>query len=595
MQDDDVIEIEREIITSRVVGNTIRFERRPIRERLYNVLRLAPKPKPRLFNLLRLTPKEPPRHNILKLPPREYASRHKLDLSYWRLENEKKRMERERQREQMRAALREKQRTVPRHLHIQAGDRAVVNESGEQRDHNGSTTDAQEQPPVSARVPATRLSRVAVILLIVSVNWVGLSALGSTVSYFSDSERSLGNLLAAALLDLTTSDGTGERRTLQCGGTQEYHIAVSTHINSLTTTYAAEAEMIGGDTAFCEALGLTALKDGKEVYQGPLLEFATDPQEGAAAWQFLVSLPDDATHIPHKAECDVDLVFRGWCTDVELFSESGFNDIERVPLRLAKKVPGCKKKGCVIGDVEIDIDNNNNADIDNDVDVDVNTGGNSADGGDGGSGGDGGGGGGDGGAGGSIDTGNATSSISVENDVNKNETTVNIGCTAGCTSCGGCTGSSTQNRESKVSSTTEEIASSTNELLDTIIADVEERIAQNASSGDTGTSASGQDDGGDEVPDEKKLTTDAEQQEGEIQDEPKEEVPAQGDDVGEGEDEPKASGDTDVPPEEVSDAASDSEEKREEKQEAETASEPEPQQEIAEKSSTEPQSGDSGE
>jgi hypothetical protein len=93
---------------------------------------------------------------------------------------------------------------------------------------------------------------------------------------------------------------------------------------------------------------------------------------------------------------------------------------------------------CIEHSFKIRVKNENNAVIDNDVDISVNTGGNSANGGNGGAGGS-------GGNGGTIVTGEATVNVTITNEVNTNETTINVG--GNCTNCASVVESGTRERE----------------------------------------------------------------------------------------------------------------------------------------------------
>ena len=49
----------------------------------------------------------------------------------------------------------------------------------------------------------TSITKIAAVLIIVSLNWIGLSAVWETFAYFNDSETSIDNIFAAGTLDFS--------------------------------------------------------------------------------------------------------------------------------------------------------------------------------------------------------------------------------------------------------------------------------------------------------------------------------------------------------------------------------------------------------
>jgi len=180
--------------------------------------------------------------------------------------------------------------------------------------------------------------KIICLLLIVGLNWTALLAIGQTLASFSDTETSTENVLAAGILDFSlTNTNIEEFIGVTLGEDIEFTSVITKMINGMDIQYKVYAEKISGNNEFCEALQLEAFHRSIS-YDGDLLSFDTPTTTDLGTWAFEIKLPHTATNFPHKAECNVDLVFQGWRDDVPDFNQSGFTDEERIHLHLTSRM-----------------------------------------------------------------------------------------------------------------------------------------------------------------------------------------------------------------------------------------------------------------
>lgn len=171
------------------------------------------------------------------------------------------------------------------------------------------------------------LIKITSLLLIIGLNWTGLSAITSTVAYFNDTEDSQSNAIITATLDFhleSASDFSPEVTPTQ---------TTSRTINlvndgSLGFRYQVRAEQFSGDLDLCNALELIANLNGDgEEYNGDLTAFSYDPGEftDPESWQFTASLPSDAPSLENKT-CSFKFIFEA----IQLGECVGFNDVEEI-------------------------------------------------------------------------------------------------------------------------------------------------------------------------------------------------------------------------------------------------------------------------
>ncbi|MBI2121531.1 MAG: lamin tail domain-containing protein [Candidatus Sungbacteria bacterium] len=172
------------------------------------------------------------------------------------------------------------------------------------------------------------LFKSVALLLIFSLNWTGLFAIGQTLAYYSDTEGSSNNIFTAASLDFALSSYEYEGSI----GLDETVSKSSVLLNSggMDFQYTLGAEEISDEDDFCDALNIQAKLNGVEKYEGDLMSLATSALTALGTWKFNIELPVDEDSFTNGAECRFDIVFKGWQTNVASYGAGGFTDEERM-------------------------------------------------------------------------------------------------------------------------------------------------------------------------------------------------------------------------------------------------------------------------
>lgn len=202
--------------------------------------------------------------------------------------------------------------------------------------------------------------------LLLAVSFFGV---GGTLSYFTDVEVFINNVLAAALLDFDLTANAflpaGDVDDMDPGDTVSRDVVV-VDLDSTPFKYRVRAEKTGGNNAFCDALGLTANLEEATVFSGNLLDLNYSPVDFGALgdeWTFHVSLPLSSEHFGNVS-CSFDFVYEAWQANL-FFIPAGFSDVERVSNEVASK-----KEHGDCGDDDDDDDDDEDDEDDNDEDDD---------------------------------------------------------------------------------------------------------------------------------------------------------------------------------------------------------------------------------
>lgn len=171
--------------------------------------------------------------------------------------------------------------------------------------------------------------------MIIGFYQFGLSAVGQTFASFNDTEVSEGNVYQAGTLDFSLNDTDFDESI----GLDETILlsSVLTNSGSLDFQYTVEAKKISGSDEFCNALLLEAKLNGVKQHDENLMPFSASSTK-RGTWKFNIEMPVSATNIPHGDVCEIDLVFKGWQTDVANYGDSGFFDEERIHIRLTSRM-----------------------------------------------------------------------------------------------------------------------------------------------------------------------------------------------------------------------------------------------------------------
>jgi len=181
------------------------------------------------------------------------------------------------------------------------------------------------------------LIKIICLLMIVGLNWAGISAVGKTFAYFFDNEDSNANLYQAGVLDFSLYSPTGNFvpsavvTNMMPGDSVTREISVIKNGNPFQ--YNAWTVKTGGDDNFCNALTLEAKLEGVIKYSDGLMSFnLTLPvivgDDGQDDWLFTVTLPLGSS-FPTGKVCQIKFVFDGWQINIPS-SSVGFSDQEEI-------------------------------------------------------------------------------------------------------------------------------------------------------------------------------------------------------------------------------------------------------------------------
>lgn len=163
----------------------------------------------------------------------------------------------------------------------------------------------------------------------------GLSSIGSTVSYFNDTETSYSNYLKADPLGfvVTYNNSTTTQVDLSQGDVLVTP-TMTPNADSELIQYLVSAVVTSGDNELCNSIHL--LGSWPFPYDDSLVKLETATTTTTGSWATTYSLPN-ASHYSNMS-CNIDLVYRGWNADVPF--GKGYNDVKRFSITFfVPKVP----------------------------------------------------------------------------------------------------------------------------------------------------------------------------------------------------------------------------------------------------------------
>ncbi|MBI5405907.1 lamin tail domain-containing protein [Candidatus Kaiserbacteria bacterium] len=184
--------------------------------------------------------------------------------------------------------------------------------------------------------PRLSLKALAVTLMI-GLNSVGITGLGSTRGYYNDIESSTENAFRAGSVDfsLTTSgwQATSTAVSMPPGDVTKKTVAIDPQASN-PFQYFATSTNFTGDADFCSGLDVTATRGGTQMYHGPLTGLLTATTTALDPWEFAYTA---GTSNLQNRTCDFDIDYNGWQTrhDYPSYEGGGFNDTEKVKNHLA--------------------------------------------------------------------------------------------------------------------------------------------------------------------------------------------------------------------------------------------------------------------
>lgn len=206
--------------------------------------------------------------------------------------------------------------------------------------------------PLSHHTPERRISNrqlargMLVCLLLLGLNAASLTlSVEHTAAYYADTERSIGNNLAASMLDftITSSSTEGYVGVEADGDIDDFSSVVKTVTGSLDVQYRVDAEFQDGSKAYCSSLQIWA--DHKDAPQWQFfpsqdpLTFTRGTTSKLGTYEFKqIGASYDSRRFAHGTRCEMDLVFSGWRNDTDTPTESGYTDTERISLDIKNRM-----------------------------------------------------------------------------------------------------------------------------------------------------------------------------------------------------------------------------------------------------------------
>lgn len=176
------------------------------------------------------------------------------------------------------------------------------------------------------------ISKLISLILISSLSWLALAAIGHTFAFFSNTDNSSNNVFLAGSLDISLDPHDLPDVSLNQIIDLDLH-----HEGSLIFQYRLKIET--DDSDFCNHLELTA-SSTDDVYYGQLKNFSgatTTISDLTDSWEFKISDPDNR---PQGQVCNFNFIFQAWQIDQENYDVSvGFSDVEVASGQVASGQP----------------------------------------------------------------------------------------------------------------------------------------------------------------------------------------------------------------------------------------------------------------
>jgi len=209
--------------------------------------------------------------------------------------------------------------------------------------------------------------KIVLLMLIIGLNWAGLSAIGGTFAFFSNAENSSANTFQAGILDLSLRSGQNNfvpasiASNMAPGDSVARDIYVGKTANSSSLKHRVSYEFVSGNHDFCNQLQLKIWynhyhgptsegytnRDMRLKYNGPLIslanlidvdfiishpddQFDTNPSDGTEQWFFYqITFPTGGSETVDQ-KCNFNFVFEAWQDNIENYGDGGFTDKEEI-------------------------------------------------------------------------------------------------------------------------------------------------------------------------------------------------------------------------------------------------------------------------
>lgn len=181
--------------------------------------------------------------------------------------------------------------------------------------------------------------RFLALILIVALNALALSSVGTTAAYYLDGEVLRGNSYIAGSVDFvlasTPYSPPSVALNLGIGEVATRTVSVIPERGTNAFWYHASSTNFGADLDFCESLSLVSSLEGVQNYSGLLTGFTSPATTTLTSWQFDIS----TNSAFYNNVCTFDVEYTAWQErhNVPGFIEMGYNDTEKEPNKIASQ------------------------------------------------------------------------------------------------------------------------------------------------------------------------------------------------------------------------------------------------------------------
>ncbi|MDO8668421.1 MAG: LamG-like jellyroll fold domain-containing protein [bacterium] len=217
-----------------------------------------------------------------------------------------------------------KRTTKPAVKRLPAADFSFTVKIVDQRLANRFKAPASAPFKLNFAIIARPIIKTTALLLIIMLNWFGLSAVGRTFAYFNDTETAGQNVYTAGFLNMviTPTGDFSPRLTPTQNSSREITVAKP---GGLDFQYKAKISNLSGNSSFCNNLNLKATLNSGTLYDGSLAGFNIATTTDLGAINFTAS----SNAHGFNQTCNFNMVFTAW--QVNLDNENlGFSDEETI-------------------------------------------------------------------------------------------------------------------------------------------------------------------------------------------------------------------------------------------------------------------------
>ncbi len=118
----------------------------------------------------------------------------------------------------------------------------------------------------------TSIAKIVAVLLIIGLNWIGLSAVVGTFTYFNDTETAGQNVYTVGSLDMALTPAGNFSPSLTPNQNSLRNITIANQ-GSLDFQYKVKINNLSGNLSFCNNLNLEATLNSVILYNGNLANF----------------------------------------------------------------------------------------------------------------------------------------------------------------------------------------------------------------------------------------------------------------------------------------------------------------------------------